>query len=110
MLITKSNNWEEGVRKYTVNREFKLGPLSLKFATIALITVAALFYLAQSTQGAAQRYQIMKLTDTQKELQAQSKELEVEAARLKSLNEIEKSTQNLEPVGQTNFYPSNSRT
>lgn len=109
MLITKSNNWEEGVRRYTVNREFRLGPLSLKFATIALITVVALFYLAQTTEGAAQKYQIMKLSETQKELQAKSKELEVEAARLKSLNEIKKSTQDFEPVGETNFYPSNSR-
>ncbi len=102
MLITKSNNWEEGVRKRTINREFRLGPLSLKFATIALITVIALFYLAQSTQGAAQKYQIMKLSETQKELQAKSKELEVEAARLKSLNEIKKSSQDFEPIAGNN--------
>jgi len=112
MLITQSNNWEEGTRKRTISQEFKLGPLSMKFATIALIAIAALFYLAQSTQGAAQKYQIMQLTETKKELETKSKELEVEAARLKSLNEIKKSTQNndFEPVGQTNFYPANSRT
>lgn len=109
MLITKSNNWDEGVRRRTISQEFRLGPVSLKFATIALVTVAALFYLAQSTEGAAQRYQIMKLTDTQKELQAKSKELEVEAARLKSLNEIEKNAQGFEPVGEINFYSMNSK-
>lgn len=110
MLITKSNSWNEGSRKYTINREFRLGPLSLKFATIALITIAALFYLAQSTEGAAQKYQIMQLSETQKELQSKSKELEVEAARLKSLNEIKKSSQGFEPVQETNFYSLNSRT
>lgn len=108
MLITKNNHWEEGVRKHTINRELKLGPLSLKFATIILIAIVALFYLAQSTQGAAQKYQIMQLTETKKELEAQSKELEVEAARLKSLNEIKKSTQDLEPIQETNFYSPNS--
>lgn len=112
MLITQNNNWEEGTRRRTIGKELKLGPLSMKFATIALIAIAALFYLAQSTQGAAQKYQIMQLTETKKELDAKSKELEVEAARFKSLNEIEKSTQNsnFEPVGQTNFYPTNPRT
>lgn len=109
MLITKNNHYEEGVRKYTINREIKLGPLSLKFATIILITIVALFYLAQSTQGAAQKYQIMQLNESRKELEAKSKELEVEAARLKSLNEIKKSTQDLEPVQGINFYSPNSR-
>jgi hypothetical protein len=103
MLITRSNNWEDGSRKYTVNREFRLGPFSLKFATIALITIIALFYLAQTTQGAAQKYQIMQLSSTKNELQAKSQELEVEAARFKSLNEIEKSAQGFEPIQQSNL-------
>jgi Tfp pilus assembly protein PilN len=96
VLITKNNNWEAGVRKYTVNREFKLGPLSLKFASIALVAIAALFYLAQSSQSATQKYQIMQLQDEKNSLEAQSKDLEVQAARLKSLNEIKKSTQSME--------------
>jgi len=108
MLITKSNSWEEGTRKRTIGQEVKLGPLTLKFATIALIAVAALFYLAQSTQGAAQKYQIMQLDEARGELQAKSKELEVEAARLKSLNEIKKSAQDLEPVQESSFYQAGS--
>lgn len=109
MLITKSNNWQNGVRKRTINREFKFGPVTLKFATIALVTIAALFYLSQTTEGAAQKYRIMQLTEAQNELQAKSKELEVEAARLKSLNEIKKSTLDFEPVENATFA-TNSRT
>lgn len=105
MLITNANHWEIGTRKRTVVQEIKLGPLSMKFATIALLAVAALFYLTQSTQSATQKYKIMQLGDTRKELEAQTRDLEVEAARLKSLNEIKKSSQNLdlEPAGQINY-------
>lgn len=95
MLITRNNNWEPGFRKRTIKKEFKIGPMSLKFITIALIAVGALFYLAQSTQTAASKYKIMQLSDSQEQLEAQSKDLEVEAVRLKSLNEIKGSSDSL---------------
>lgn len=95
MLIPRNNTWEPGFRKRTIKRELKIGPVSLKFITIALLAVGALFYLAESSQGATQQYQIMQLTDTKQQLEAQGKDLEVEAARLKSLNEISSSSQNL---------------
>lgn len=95
MLITKTNTWEPGYRKRTINKEFKIGPVSLKFIAIALIAVGALFYLAQSTQASSQKYQIMQLQQDENQLEAQSKDLEVTAARLKSLNEIKTDSQTL---------------
>jgi len=105
MLITRNNNWEIGSRKRTVRPELKVGPVSLKFVTIALIAVAALFYLAQSTQISAKKYTIMEFNETKTELEAKGKDLEVQAARLKSLNEIKKNVENsdLEPIGQTKY-------
>lgn len=105
MLITRNNNWETGNRKRTIKQELKIGPVSLKFISIALIAIAALFYLAQSTQTSAKKYTIMQLNETKTELEAKGKDLEVQAARLKSLNEIKKSAENsdLEPIGQTNY-------
>ena len=94
MLITQTNTWEPGFRKRTIKKELKIGPVSLKFITIALIAVGALFYLAESSQGASAKYQIMQLTDQKTQVQAQGKDLEVQAARLKSLNEIKTSSQN----------------
>lgn len=102
MLITRTNNWETGFRKRTIKKEIKIGPVSLKFITIALIAVGALFYLAQSTQGAAQKYKIMQLTSDQSQIEAQSKDLQVEAVRLKSLNEIKNSSNSLGLVTDTN--------
>lgn len=90
MLITRGNSWQSGRRKRTVGREIKVGPLSLKFITLSLLAIAALFYLAQSAQGSSQKYQIMQLASTKQELVAKTKDLEVEAARLKSLDEIKK--------------------
>jgi len=93
--MTQTNSWEPGYRKRTIKKEIKIGPLSLKFISIALIAVGALFYLAQSTQGAAQKYQIMQLSSQASQLEAQGKDLEVEAVRLKSLNEIKNSSGSL---------------
>ncbi len=95
MLIPQTNNWQPGFRKRTIKKELKIGPVSLKFITIALLAVGALFYLAVSSQGATQQYQIMQLTQAKQQLEAQGKDLEVEAARLKSLNAISSDTQNL---------------
>ena len=95
MLITKENTWEPGYRKRTINKEFKIGPLSMKFITIALIAVGVLFFLAQSTQSSSKKYQIMQLQDAKVQLESQSKELEIEAVRLKSLNEIKSSSESL---------------
>lgn len=102
MLITQQNNWQPGFRKRTIKKEFKVGPVSIKFVTIALIAVGALFYLAQSTQASAQKYKINQLSDAKNQLEAQSKDLEVEAVRLKSLNEIKNTAQSQGLVSEIN--------
>lgn len=100
MLITQANNWEKGFRKKTIKTEFKLGPISLKFITIALLAVAALFYLAQSAQSSTFKYKIMELEDQKGKIETDVNQLEVESARLKSLNELKNNVQalNLEAV------------
>lgn len=95
MLIPKSSQNKNGIRNRTINREIKIGPVSIKFVAIALLAVSALFYLAQSTQASAQKYKIMQLEDSRKQIQIQTRELEVEAARLKSLNTIKNTSQDL---------------
>lgn len=95
MLITRSNSWGGGFRKRTIASEFRLGPVSLKFVTIVLIAIAALFYLAQSSQASNLKYQVMDLEDQKGKLQGDVKQLEVESARLKSLNEIKTSAEKL---------------
>ena len=102
MLITRQNTWQPGIRKRTIKKEFKVGPMSLNFIALALIAVGALFYLAQSTQGSAQKYKINQLTDTKNQLISQSKDLEIEAVRLKSLNEIKSTAEGQGLVSEVN--------
>ena len=80
-------------------------PISLKFIAIALIAAAGLFYLAQTMQASSTKYKLMQIQEEKSELEAKAKDLEVEAARLKSLNEIKNSTQNLglEPTSEINY-------
>ena len=92
MLLTRTNTWQPGFRKRTINKEFKVGPLSLRFITIALLAIGALFYLAQSAQASTYKYKIMELDDQKSKIETDVKQLEVESARLKSLNEIKNST------------------
>jgi len=103
MLITRNNTWQNAAhpfRKRTIKTDFKIGPITLKFITIALIAVIALFYLAQSTQASTFKFKIMELEDQKSKIQTDIKQLEVESARLKSLNEIKANAQNsnLEPI------------
>lgn len=95
MLIPRTNTWQTGFRKRTINNSFKIGPISLKFITIALLAIAALFYLAQSTQASTFKYKIMELEDQKSKIQTDVKQLEVESARLKSLNEIKSGAESM---------------
>ena len=95
MLIPRANTWQEGYRKRTIKTELKIGPITLRFITIALLAIAALFYLTQSTQSSNFKYKIMELEDQKSKVQTDLKQLEVESARLKSLNEIKNSAPSL---------------
>ncbi len=95
-----------GARKRTIKKELKLGPMSIKFVTIALMAIVGCFYLSQSAQASSQKYQIMQTASIKQELESKTKDLEVEAARLKSLTEIKKTVQNdnYEPIGTNIMY------
>lgn len=92
MLITNQNTQELGLRKRTIGRNIKIGPLSLSFVTIIILAALSLFYLAQSAQSATKNYTVMNLEQKQSKLEDENKRLEVEAVRLQSLNEIKKTT------------------
>ncbi|MCL5795490.1 MAG: FtsL-like putative cell division protein [Patescibacteria group bacterium] len=95
MLITKSNLEESGLRKRTIDREIKIGPLSIQFVVIIILAALALLYLAQSTQSATKNYQIRELEDQKSKIEEENKRLEIETVRLKSLNEIKSSVKDL---------------
>jgi len=102
MLLTNQDHNLAGMRKRTINREMKIGPISLQFITVIILAAAALFYLAQSTASATRSYHQTELQQKRAALQAENEKLKVEAIRLRSLNEIKKGAENsnMETVGE----------
>lgn len=104
-LLTKSNSLQSGVRKRTINSTFSIGPLSMRFITIAIAAAIALFYLTQSTQSATKSYSIQELErEKTKEIEKQ-KVLETEVIRLQSLKEIKNNIEELGLEGLANDKP-----
>jgi len=80
-----SNNF----RKRTISSEVSVGPLTLRFITIIIIAALCILYLAQSTQGATQNYELRELEQTKRELEKENERLGVEAVRLQALKDID---------------------
>lgn len=90
MLITKTNNNTDGVRKHTLGQSFRFGQVSVKFVFIGLFGAVALLYLAQSTQSTARTYTLHALEEEQRQLETDQERLKAEVIRTRSLPEIEK--------------------
>ena len=92
-------------RRRTISAKKGAGPVSLKFITIAILAVLSLLYLAQANRSATKGYSLKALEEEKTKIEAQNERLEVEAARQKSLKEIESKTKDLGmmPVDQVNF-------
>lgn len=86
--LIKTRNIKKGLRQRTINREIKIGPVSLKVLTISALASLMLFYLAQSTQSATKSYEIQALQREKQEITEDVERLELEAVRLQSLRTI----------------------
>ena len=95
MLITRSNVWQEGIRKRTLKKTLSLGPISLKIVIIFIFVAVALFYLAQSTQSAGRNFKLQELEQEKHNAENEKETLEVEAVRLRSLGEVRNQAQNV---------------
>ena len=98
MIITRAHPDIIGVRKRTIGRTIALGPISVRFVTVALLSILALFYLIQSSQGESGSLRANELLREKEKLQEEMKRLELESIRLRSLPEIQKNSSSLESV------------
>jgi hypothetical protein len=71
--------------------EIKLGPASSGFVIVAIIALLALLYLNAITKTSEFGYQVTKLQQQQTQAVAQNQELQVEAARLTSIQQVQNS-------------------
>jgi hypothetical protein len=68
---------------------FELGPVTLVFATIVLISLTSLLYLTQASRVAATGYDISAAQDQRNRLERQQQALKIQEARLQALHLIE---------------------
>lgn len=92
-LTNSKKNFNAFERRRTINVKRGAGPVSLKFITIAILAILSLLYLAQANRSATKGYSLKALEEERTKLEAQNERLEVEAARQKSLKEIQSKTQ-----------------
>jgi len=88
MLMNRKQSGEN-YRSRTVGKTVSFGPLTLRFITIIIVALLCILYLAQSTHGATQNYEVRELEQTQNELQKENDRLDVEAVRLEALKNVD---------------------
>ncbi len=93
----------------TAERSFKIGPISLNFLTIIIICLLALFYLIQSQQSSVKGYQIKDLEEEKQAAVEENEKLQIEAAQLKSIENIKNTADSLEMIPSTELNFLNSQ-
>ncbi len=101
LTITRSDTVEFGIRKSAYAPQVKVGKRSLGFITIILFLILSLFYLAQTNQIATKGYKIRELEEKKAQELNKQESLKIEAARLRSIKEIQNNASNLEMVPAT---------
>lgn len=111
-VVTNSSSAGIGTKKRTVGRKVFIGPKAARFIAIIIFGALGLLYLTQSTQGANRSYKVRDLTTSQSQLSEQRDNLQVEASRLQSLNQISQDLNavpagpdKLQPAGAVNYLP-----
>lgn len=76
---------------YRSRAKVQLGPTSVSFVMVAAIGILALLYLNQITKTSIYGYKLTELTHQRDAILATKQELEVQAARLQSIQQIQSS-------------------
>ena len=102
-----------GISRYNSTyskRGLKLGPISLGFVTVLIFSLISLFYLAQSNQITTKGYSLQELEAQQSKVLSENERLQVEAARLESLNKAATKAKDLSmvPVKNLKYFNNNS--
>lgn len=85
LTLTNSKINKLGYKKRAISLPFSLGPVSLKFILIGLLTVLGLFFIIQTNEASLRGYKIRELEDKRNKLILENQTLNVEILRLKSL-------------------------
>ena len=90
-MTTATMTMRRNQNLYRQKAEFKLGPVSSGFVLIAITAVLALLYLNAVTKTAVFGYELTQVQQARNKAVSVNQELEIEAARLTSIQQIQKS-------------------
>ncbi|MEA3273573.1 MAG: hypothetical protein U9Q72_03215 [Patescibacteria group bacterium] len=93
--ITKQKKNIRGRRRRTISSPIKLGVTTLGFITIMVICFLSLLYLLQANRTATCGFQIEEYDNAISKLTKEKAELELEAAKLRSTNQIKEKLETL---------------
>jgi len=87
----RSGNWNRNQNTVAFTSAIKLGPIAHTVLIALMITVLGLIYLTQATRATGYDYQAQQIDSQIAELETKKGDLEVENARLTSLEAVKNS-------------------
>ena len=88
----RQQSWGRNQNTTRFESSVKLGPVAHTVLVALMITVLGLIYLTQATRATSYDYEIDRIDSKISELAVQKENLEIENARLTSLNTVKNST------------------
>ena len=88
----RQSNWARNQNTVAFASAVKLGPVTHTVLVALMITVLGLIYLTQATRASGYDYTASEITDKISALNEQTKDLEVENARLTALQTVKNSS------------------
>lgn len=88
----RQQNWGRNQNTTRYVSSVKLGPVAHTVLVALMITVLGLIYLTQATRATSYDYEIDRIDSRISELAVEKENLEIENARLTSLNTVKNST------------------
>jgi cell division protein FtsL len=86
-------------RQKDFRHRLRTGPVALTFLIVILVCVSALLYLTQANKLATRGYASSELKQQKALLEVENERLQVEAARLQAISEVEKKVQSEKDQG-----------
>lgn len=88
----RQQNWSRNQNTVAFVSSVKLGPVTHTVLVALMVTVLGLIYLTQATKATSYDYATQKIDSQISELNSQKSDLEIENARLTSLENVKNST------------------
>ncbi len=95
LTITASGSARFGERKRAIKTQPKLGRVTLSFFLVVLLCAAGVFYIFEVNNLATKGYEIDSLEKQLNDLNKEKERLQIQAAELKSMYNIEEKTKEL---------------